>query len=108
MTTFKNVLAILIGVVVTVIMIWCFESRERNGPRNLVEKKGDGGIQIVTAAGDTYTVSSIKFVDKDGNTVAAIHAGPPPTIEITDDKGKIKTINLRKLAENARWFGEGE
>ncbi len=86
------------------ISVYAFGNRTINGPTPLL-KGGDGSIQIMTASGDVYTVSGIKFVDKNNNPIITINAGPPPVIDITDDKGKVRSINLRKLADNARWFG---
>jgi hypothetical protein len=97
--------AFAVGSVVVLIAIWAFESRERNGPRNIIVEEKNG-IKIYSAAGDTYTVSTIKFVDKDGNSVITINAGPPPTIDIVDEKGRTKSIDLRKLASRASFFGD--
>lgn len=106
--TVNIICCVLIGFLILLPTVLAFRSRIQTGEGGtpiVVEKNK---LNTVGAAGDTYTVSSLKFVDKDGNVIAVINAGPPPTIEITDERGKVKVIDLRKLASRVSIFGETE
>jgi hypothetical protein len=89
-----------------IVGVWWSFSRTLDGKSKPIVDAG-GDVRAYTSGGQQVTVSRIVFADENGKATLVINAGPPPTLEITDAKGKRQVLDLPKLAASAnRWLGE--
>lgn len=105
MKRFEGICWVLIAVGAFAAVCYAFWSRSRNdGGTPLVQ---EGRVLVVGTSGQPLSCSTITFVDSAGKHTMSIHAGPPPTMELTVN-GRVKVLDLQKLAARATLFGDQE
>lgn len=103
-------LCVVLTLVVTSAIVWVFFNKIAGVQEQpLVDATGHVQpvgvkLNVVGAKGDSITATKIVLVDIDGKETLTFHAGPPPTIELTDSRGNRKVIDLAKLASNRLLF----